>query len=133
MRHAGIWRAIAAVAVVFATLAGPAAAQAPKPAKVDVTGAWAFEVQTQAGAGTPTVTFKQEGEQLNGHYSSAMLGEADLTGTVKGQDIAFSVAASVQGTAIELRFTGTVEDANTMKGKVEFTGLGDGTFSAKRK
>jgi hypothetical protein len=29
--------------------------------KVDITGKWTFNVQTDAGSGTPTVTFKQDG------------------------------------------------------------------------
>jgi hypothetical protein len=102
-------------------------------AKIDVTGTWAFEVQTEAGAGTPQVTFKQDGEKLTGHYSSSYLGEADLTGTVKGSAIQFAFTASVQGNAIELTFSGTVEDADSMKGKVSFGGFGEGTFTGKRK
>ncbi len=46
------------VASVCLCLAGLAVMQAQEPAKIDVTGAWTFEVQTQAGAGTPQVTFK---------------------------------------------------------------------------
>jgi len=120
-----------AVVVAMAALTGPPALQAQ--AKVDVTGAWAFEVQTEAGAGTPQVTFKQDGEKLTGHYSSAVLGEADLQGTVKGQVIQFAFTASVQGNAVELTFSGTVEDNNSMKGKVSFGGLGEGTFTGRRK
>ena len=41
------------------------------------------------------MTFKQDGEKLTGHYSG-QLGEADLTGTVKGQDIEFKFAAEIQ-------------------------------------
>ena len=53
-----------------------------------MTGKWVFKVETAAGSGTPTMTFKQEGEKLTGHYSG-QLGEADLTGTVKGEAIEF--------------------------------------------
>ena len=113
--------------------AGLAASQAQEPAKIDVTGAWAFEVQTQAGAGTPQVTFKQEGEALAGHYSSSLLGEADLKGTVKGRAIEFTMTLSVQGNSFDVTYTGTVEDANSMKGTINFAGMGEGTFTAKRK
>jgi len=44
-------------------------------AKVDVTGKWAFNVETAAGSGTPTITFTQDGEKLTGKYSG-QLGEA---------------------------------------------------------
>jgi hypothetical protein len=122
-----------AVAFVAACLAGAAVVHTQAPAKVDVTGAWAFEVQTEAGTGTPTVTFKQDGEKLTGHYSSAFLGEAELAGSIKGSAIEFSVSASVQGNAVTLTFAGTVDDASSMKGKVSFAGMGEGTFTGKRK
>ena len=84
--------------------------------KVDVTGKWAFNVETSGGSGTPTFTLKQDGEKLTGHYSSATLGEADVTGTVKDADITFSFTVDVQGTSINVTYTGTV-DKDTMKGK----------------
>jgi len=131
MRQAGMRMVIAAAVLVTAFLAVPAAQTAQ--AKVDVTGIWAFEVQTENGTGTPQLTFKQEGEKLTGHYSSQMLGDADLTGTVKGQAIQFVVAANVQGNAIELSFVGTIESKDAMKGTVSFAGMGEGTFTGKRK
>ena len=55
-------------------------------AKVNVTGAWQFQVETSNGTGTPTFNFKQEGEKLAGQYKGAF-GEAPLTGTVKDNKI----------------------------------------------
>ncbi len=121
------------VAILAACLPTPMAALALAQANVDVTGTWAFEVQTEAGTGTPQVTFKQDGEKLTGVYSSQLLGEVELTGSVKGRAIQFTLAASVQGNAIELVFSGTVDDNASMKGKVTFTGFGEGTFTGKRK
>ncbi|HOQ60950.1 MAG TPA: hypothetical protein PKZ08_10040, partial [Vicinamibacterales bacterium] len=116
---------------VMASLAALAFAQAP--AGVDVTGTWVFEVQTQAGSGAPQVTFKQDGEALTGHYSSSLLGEADLKGTVKGRAITFTMTLTVQGTSLDVTYTGTIEDSNSMKGTVDFAGMGEGTFTGKRK
>ena len=125
-RH-GRMAAVGAVAlVVFALSAARGAAQA----KVDVTGKWAFNVETSAGAGAPTMTFKQEGEKLTGHYNGTF-GEADLTGTVKGADITFSFIADAQGTAVKSTYTGAV-DKDTMKGKLVIEGFGEGTFTAKK-
>ena len=104
---------------------------AGQAAKVDVTGKWAFSVETAAGAGTPTMTFKQDGEKLTGHYSG-QLGESDLTGTVKGADISFTFTVDAQGTMIKATYSGTVENKDSLKGKVVLEGLGDGTFTAKR-
>src|SRR6185295_830799 len=94
---------LAAVAVLSS-----GAAVAGQAAKVDVTGKWAFAVETGAGSGTPVMTFKQEGEKLTGHYSG-QLGEAELTGTVKGQAISFTFTADVQGNKIDATYAGTVE------------------------
>jgi hypothetical protein len=133
MKQAAARLAAVVLAVACVCHAVAAVAHAQAPAKIDVTGAWAFQVQTEAGAGTPTVTFKQEGEKLTGRYSSAVLGEAELTGSVKGTAIEFTVEASVQGNSVTVTFTGTVDDADSMKGKVSFVGLGEGTFTGKRK
>ena len=116
------------VMLVLALSAVRGAAQAPK---VDVTGKWAFNVETAAGSGTPTMTFKQDGEKLTGHYSG-QLGEADLTGTVKGADISFTFTVDLQGNVLKNTYTGTVESKDALKGKLSIEGLGDGTFTAKR-
>ena len=100
-------------------------------AKVDVTGTWTFTVQTSAGAGTPTITLKQDGEKLTGHYAG-QLGEADLTGTVKGQDVVFSFTVDAQGTVLKNTYTGTIESKDSLKGTVDIAGLATGTFTAKR-
>lgn len=99
--------------------------------KVDVTGKWTFNVETSAGSGTPTMALQQDGDKLTGRYTG-QLGEADLTGTVKGPDIAFTFTVDAQGTSINCKYTGTVESKDAIKGKVELVGLGDGTFTAKR-
>jgi len=124
--HTLRWTMLAAVAVLVT-----ASAAAGQASKVDVTGKWAFAVETSAGSGTPTITLKQDGEKLTGHYSG-QLGEADLTGSVKGQNVSFKFTADVQGNALECTYTGTAETKDAMKGKVSIAGLGDGTFTAKK-
>jgi hypothetical protein len=123
-----IGRCSLAALIVMAAAAGAVAQQS----KTDVTGKWAFNVQTDAGSGTPTVTLKQDGEKLTGHYSSANLGEAELTGTIKGKDIKFSFSADAGGQAVQVTYTGTVDTNDSMKGSVDLGGLAQGTFTAKR-
>lgn len=118
-------------AFVVAALAPPLAAQSA--AKIDVTGAWTFSVTTSQGSGTPTVTFKQQGDSLTGHYSSQTLGEADFKGTIRDGKIAFSFTTQVQGYSLTVSYAGTVESADSMKGTVSITQLGDGTFTAARR
>ena len=103
--------------------------------KTDITGTWAFEVTTDAGSGTSTVTFKQDGERLTGHYSGSTLGEAELTGTVKGQAVAFTFTANVQGNALDVSYNATAEPRDaptTMKGNLTITAIGNGTFTGKK-
>ena len=121
---------VAAVGAVLMLALGLSGARGAAQAKVDVTGKWAFNVGTSAGAGAPTFTFKQDGEKLTGHYVGTF-GESDLTGTVKGADITFSFTVDAQGNAIKETYTGTV-DKDTMKGKLVIEGLGEGTFTGKR-
>ncbi len=121
---------VAAVGAVLLMVLGLSAARGAAQAKVDVTGKWAFNVETSAGAGTPTFTFKQDGEKLTGHYIGTF-GEADLTGAVKGADITFSFTVDAQGNSLKETYTGTV-DKDAMKGKLVIEGLGEGTFTAKR-
>jgi len=112
-----------------ASSSAPAAAPASSGNKVDVTGSWNVTVETEAGSGNPSFTFKQEGEKLTGKYKGAF-GEADLTGTVKGDKIEFSfkVSGQLEGT---ITYTGTT-DGKTMKGKLSLAGLGEGTFTGKK-
>ena len=97
----------------------------------NVTGEWLFNVATDQGGGTPTITFKQDGEKLTGKYAG-QLGNADLTGTVKGNAIKFSFTIDVQGQQAPVNYEGTVEK-NTMKGKLDIGGMVSGTFTATKK
>jgi hypothetical protein len=128
-RGQGEWSGKRRGAVSAASMPAPAM-QGEKPA--DVNGVWAFTIETANGSGTPTVTFKQDGEKLTGHYSSQVLGERDFTGTVKGNAINFVVEADLQGQAVKVTYSGTVEK-DTMKGKVVLGELGEGTFTGKKK
>ena len=123
-----------AIMALWCALAFAAASVAAgQSAKVDVTGKWQFTVQTDAGTGTPTVTLKQDGEKLTGHYSSELLGEADLTGTVKGSEVKFSFNASLQGQSVPVAYAATVDGKDSMKGTIDIAGgTASGTFTAKR-
>jgi hypothetical protein len=114
-----------------ATRAAAAAAETPAKPAVDVTGAWTFNVTSDAGSGTPTITFKQEGEKLTGQYSG-QLGEAPVEGTIKGSEISFWLDVNAQGSNVRITYAGTVEK-DTMKGSVNFADMAGGTFTAKKK
>ncbi len=121
---------IVAASVLLASSMAIARQDAGK-GRIDVTGKWVAQVETSAGSGTPTFTFKQDGEKLTGHYSG-QLGEAELTGTVKEKEISYSFGVDVQGTHLDITYSGTVESKDAMKGTVKLGGFGEGTFTAKR-
>lgn len=124
--------AVCSLAVVIAMAAFTGSPAVHAQAKVDVTGSWAFEVQTEAGTGTPQVSFKQDGEKLTGHYSSQTLGEADLTGTVKGQNVHFTFTADLGGQAAPVTYDATIQSKDALKGTIDIAGLAGGTFTGKR-
>jgi hypothetical protein len=129
MTAARAWLAVALIGSAAVTHSTPLFAQASPPP--DVSGKWSFTVTTDAGTGTPTVTLKQQGDSLTGHYSSQLLGERALKGSVKGNTITFTFAADAQGTAFTVTYAGTVE-GSAMKGTVDLGGAASGTFTAKR-
>ncbi len=96
----------------------------------DITGKWIFTVELDAGSGSPTFVFQQQGEKLSGRYQG-QLGEADLSGTVKGDDIEFRFTIKSDAGEIEATYTGKIS-GQSMKGKAVYGNLASGTFTAKR-
>jgi hypothetical protein len=91
----------------------------------DISGKWSFNVVLDAGSGSPSFEFKQDGETLTGMYKG-QFGEAKLTGTVKGDKVEFSFSSDA-GTA---KYSGTLEGAAKMKGTVDYGEACKGTFTA---
>jgi len=126
-------RLLALTAALLTATTLPADSKAPAPAgktAASATGTWHLQVETAQGIGTPTFTFKQEGETLSGQYKG-LFGEAPVTGTLKGADIKFSVKVKAPDQDMTITYSGTIE-GDTMKGKVAFGGAGEGAFTGKR-
>ena len=119
-----IWMLISGMLVFLLVCAFAAAAQP------DVSGNWDLKVEAARGTATPTVILKQQGEKLSGVYKGR-LGESRLEGTIKGNDIQFSVNLKFQDQDISVRYTGKVE-GETMSGTVHFPNS-TGKWSARRK
>jgi hypothetical protein len=94
----------------------------------DLTGPWTFEVETDAGSGSPSFVLKQDGEKLTGTYEGA-LGNAEITGTVKANRI--TIEFEVSGAKVV--YEGTIEDNGTLKGTVDLGGQAKGVFTATRR
>jgi hypothetical protein len=95
----------------------------------DINGTWAATVMLDAGSGTATFVFEQKGDGLSGTYSG-VLGEAKVTGTVKGNQVEWSFDG---GPAGKVSFQGTLDGTAKMKGTAEYGQLGKGTFTAEKK
>ena len=108
----------------------------PKPASgnADLSGDWNVTLQMDTITATPALTLKQEGDKLSGEYTSQQYGKFPVTGTVKGTEMTFSVAMSIEGNSIAAVYTGVVQADGSLKGSVDIGGgaMG-GSFTAVKK
>ena len=130
-------RILRVVLAAFTLAIIPAAAHAqstpakPDTSRIDVTGKWNFSIETPV-QGTPTVTFTVKGDSIKGQYISQALGTHDFVGTIKGRTLTFSFPAESGGQSFVMAFTAKVGDADSMSGTIDFSGMADGTFTARR-
>jgi hypothetical protein len=115
---------------VGALLAIAAFTVAQLASAADVTGTWIMAVETGAGSGSPTFILVQKGEALSGSYKG-QLGEAQVTGTVKGDEVTIEYKVEGQGGTLAVKYSGKT-DGKTMSGKVSLGQLGEGTFTGKK-
>ncbi len=115
-------------------LAASAAAVCSPPSAIaadaNVSGEWDLTVESQMGTSNPHFSLKQDGGKLTGTYKG-MLGEAPVTGTVKGNEIAINFQVNAQGMDLEVIYSGTVDGA-TMQGTVKLGDMGEGKFTGKK-
>jgi hypothetical protein len=100
-------------------------------ADANVTGEWDMIVESPAGTGTPHFSLKQQGASISGTYKGA-LGEAPVTGTVKGNAVTIKFHVEAQGMEMEVSYVGTVDGA-AMSGTVTLGDFGEGKFTGKKK
>ena len=103
-----------------------------KPAAIG--GVWEMTTQTPQGDMTSDATFVQEGEKIKftaaGFQGMEMTGE----GTVKGQDVEWTVTISAPMGDFVLTYKGKVEaDGQTMSGEVQAGDFGAFPWTAKKK
>ena len=93
-----------------------------------VTGTWNMTVETSAGTGTPVFVLKQNNDTLKTGTYIGQFGEAPVKGSIKVNKIKLKFSAS----DMDISYSGIV-DGNTMKGKVVFGTMAEGTFTGIRK
>lgn len=105
-------------------------AAAPAFAQTTIVGDWDMTINSPQGANTTKVTFKQDGEKVNGLFKSPA-GELPFTGTLTGNELKFTFTIQFQGTPLDIAMDGKV-DGDAMTGKANFGGMVDGDWTAKR-
>ena len=119
-----LFRACAVLACGLAVISAGAAQGAET--NVDVVGGWNVDVDIAGNTGSPVFTFKRDGEKIAGRYKGRF-GEADVTGTLKGDAIEFTLEA--QGA--KMIYKGTVKK-DGMEGTADYDGQASGTWKAKK-
>jgi len=105
-------------------------AAAPAFAQTSIVGDWDLTINSPQGANTTRVTFKQDGEKVNGLFKSAA-GELPFTGTLTGDTLKFTFQIQFQGQPLDIAMEGKVAGAE-MTGKANFGGMIDGDWTAKK-
>ena len=104
-----------------------------KPLKgIDISGGWDFEVTTDAGQGSPSFTFRKQGNHLAGDYSG-LFGEKKFDGKIDGHKVTWTVIGSYNDQEIRCDYVGMVTGFKTMKGTVKFNNDFESQWTAKRR
>jgi hypothetical protein len=90
-------------------------------AAADITGTWELTIHYPPPDGDFTATYvlKQDGEKITGTYHG-LRGPADVTGTIKGNDVVLTV--TVPGTRTG-RLSGKVKSVTQMSGTMTMEGM----------
>lgn len=96
-------------------------------AAANISGTWDVEIDLGGNSGTPVFTLKQEGEKLTGLYKG-QFGEADVIGTVKGDEVEFSFEFDGNKVVYKGKFS-----KDSMTGEADYAGQATGTWTGKRK
>ena len=112
------------------TLGGLAPIERPAATAASITGTWEVTIHYQPDDSDYRATYvlKQDGEKVTGTYQG-MYGPADVTGTVKSDDVALSV--TVKGSTAH--FSGKVTSATKMSGTVTGTSDKPRKWTAEKK
>jgi autotransporter translocation and assembly factor TamB len=93
-------------------------------------GNWNLTMNSPMGARPVTANFKTDGGTISGEFTGPQ-GNAPVTGTADGNNVAFSATIAGPMGQMELKFSGAV-DGDTVSGNVQFGAFGSGTFSGAK-
>jgi zinc protease len=92
----------------------------------NLTGNWTIETDAQGTPISIDMKLKQDGEKLSGDLTSAVGNGKVTSGTFKDGKIEAVMTIDFQGSPVEVKLVGTVENGNKMKGNLTPQGLGVG-------
>ncbi|MEO7997285.1 MAG: hypothetical protein ABI852_07555 [Gemmatimonadaceae bacterium] len=109
---------------------------APKAADrnaVNISGNWLVTGTSATDTLKSTAVFKQEGAAVTGTFDIPLIGSGKLSGTVKGDSVAFVIPFVLQEKPVEVHVTGLLKDKNTIAGFIKLpTSTISYPFTAKR-
>lgn len=92
-----------------------------KPTALNLTGKWTATISGPMGEMGVTLEIQQEGNSISGFISSEM-GQWDISdGLLSGNELAFTISATIMDETIELAFSGTAEK-DSFEGEISFEG-----------
>jgi hypothetical protein len=98
----------------------------------NVSGNWTLTITTQRGDMTSDVTFAQDGEHLKVTMKNPR-GEVSGEGTVKGNDIEWTITRETPRGQFTTTYKGKIQDENTITGEAEMGNFGTAPWKATRK
>jgi len=96
-----------------------------------VDGSYKVEVDSPMGKQAGTLTLKTDGDALSGTFAGAMGTQSFDSGTVSGDDVAWSIQVSGPMGQIKLDFKGTVS-GDDISGQVQLGSYGSASFKGTR-
>ncbi len=98
----------------------------------NVSGDWELKLTTPRGERVSQIKFEQDGETLKVTTTNPMGEEVIGPGTLKGNDIQWSIVRSTPRGEFTITYTGKVE-GDTMKGQATMGDMGTMDWTAARK
>jgi len=119
-------RSIFALSILFLLVVSLNALEA------DVTGDWEITITTQRGERTRSMHIDQEGEKITVTMEGMRGGEMKGEGTVKGNEIEWTVTMETQRGEFSISYSGKIE-GDTMSGEAQMGDFGTMEWKAKKK
>lgn len=120
-----------ALGVVMAAVAILGSAPSNVAAQADLSGDWDLTIMTDQGDQLLTITIVQDGMALTASGDAGEFGMFEWKGSIDGADVKFEWELDMQGTYLDIVFTGVLADG-TISGSADFGGMGQGDWTAKR-